>query len=461
MMTVNSIIKHLQTIVGEDYVLTKPQDLVPYETPWRGKKGKAACVVRPSDTKQVSEIVSYLVSHHIPYIIQSGNTGLVGASTPNKTGEQIILSLNRLNHIFEIDSINTSVHVGAGVRLSALNEAVSDEDLFFPIDISADPCIGGMVSTNTGGSRFLKYGGVRENILGLKVVLNDSNGTILDLTSKLHKNNTGLDTKQIFIGTSGQFGIVTESIVKLSATPKQIATALIVPSSDESLPVLLEKLERSFGSTLSAFEGMSKNAIEAVFIHSPAHSCKFGDTVPEYVCLIELNRSWDKKEYECDLDEALQIELENLITEHPDLIKNAYLGSPHDHWALRHALSESVQKSGKLISFDLSFGRTEAVKFRSYILKELPKKYEAVKVCDFGHIGDGAIHLNLVIPHDDQRLSSTNFIPSLREWVLDIAVKQFQGSFSAEHGIGSLNQQAYENYISKAIQTFHDQVKCR
>ena len=445
-MSLSDHIQQLKKIVGNAHVITNDKEKESYETPWRGDKGKAAFVLRPHNTDEVSACVAYLVQHKIPFIPQSGNTGLVGASTPDQTGTQVIINLERLNHIQDINKINRSAHVGAGIRLSKLNMAAEKDHLFFPIDLSADPCLGGMIATNTGGSRLLKYGGVRENLLGLKAVLRDENGTILDLINPLHKNNTGFDTKQRFIGTGGVNGIITECVVSLSSLPQQQATAILIPKNLHAVPNILVVLEKIFGDNLSAFEGISGNAIKAAFDHNPDLKNGFGNNIPDYACLIELNRAWTKRDYETSLEETLQIELQNVMEENNDLLSDVLFGNGNDHWALRHSISEGVQQSGKLVSFDVSFTRDKAINFLIEMQNALPQQFTDIIICDFGHIGDGAMHFNLVINPDDNRLENPDFIPSLREWVLDRVVYDFNGSFSAEHGIGPLNQVAYDKY---------------
>jgi len=447
----------LKEIVGERYVLTEAADKEAYETPWRGEKGNAVCVVRPKNQAEISQVIGYLSTHGLSFVTQSGNTGLVGASTPDQSGEQVLLSLNRLTETIEINVANKSARVSAGVRLSTLNKIAAEYGLFFPIDLSADPCIGGMAATNTGGGRLLKYGDVRQNLLGLSVVLKD--GFILKLDSALHKNNTGLDLKQIFIGTGGQSGVITECIVKLSIIPKQSVTALIVPKSDEILSKLLVACEDEFGDELSAFEGMSKNAIEAAFTHNKSNLKNgFYEAIPDYVCLIELNRSWNIKEGETSLDNALQMGLNNIIEKDASLIQDALFGHTDEHWKLRHALSEAVQNDGKMIGFDLSFERDKAIAFRSFVQKSLPENFADIKMCDFGHIGDGAIHCNFVIAEDDPRLQDAEFIENFKSWVFEKTVQDFQGSYSAEHGIGPSNQAAYEKYTPDRIKKIAYQI---
>lgn len=445
-------IQALKKIIGESNVLTKASDKIAYETPWRGEKGNAAFVIRPKNTGEVSQVLAYLNAHHIPIIAQSGNTGLVAASTPDQTGQQVVLNLNRLNQNFQINPVNKSAHVGAGMNLSMLNKVAAKHDLFFPIDLGSDPCIGGMVATNTGGARLLKYGDVRQNLLGLTVVLMD--GTILDLNNALHKNNTGLDLKQLFIGTGGTNGIITECVVKLSTLPKQSATALIVPMNNDSVPRLLIELEACFGDELSAFEGMSKNAIEATFAHNQS-SLKngFHDGVPDYACLVELNRTWLPRDNEHSLDDVLQTGLAHIMENDETLIEDALFGHSSEHWKLRHAMSEAVQRTGKMVAFDVSFERDKAMAFRSFIQQALPERFADVKIFDFGHIGDGAMHFNLIIDPDDVRLENIDFIPNLKKWIFEKVVQDFGGSYSAEHGVGPLNKGAYDRYTDNTIKS--------
>lgn len=443
-------ISALKDIVGASHVLTEDSEKHGYETPWRGEAGRASFVVRPKDTDEVAKILAYFHAQKIRFVAQSGNTGLVGASTPDQSGEQAVLSLNRLTDIFDISPANKSAHVGAGVKLSALNDRAAAQGIFFPIDLGSDPCIGGMIATNTGGSRLLKYGDVRQNLLGLTAVLMD--GTILRMNNMLYKNNTGLDLKQLFIGAGGRAGIITEAVVKLSVVPQQRATALVVPQSLEAVPDLLLACECRFGDEISAFEGMSKNALEAVFAQKGSGIKNgFPNGIPDYVCLIELNRTWPPRAGEMTLDDILQDGLGGIMETQDSLIDDALFGHPAQHWALRHAISEAVQHAGKMVSFDISFSRDRAMAFRDFMDEALIEHCPDIKICDFGHIGDGAMHFNLVLDPADPRLQNPSFIPELRAWVLEKVVTEFGGSFSAEHGIGPLNQSAYDHYTPDEI----------
>ncbi|MGH6810554.1 MAG: FAD-binding oxidoreductase, partial [Ensifer adhaerens] len=442
----------LTGILGDRAVVTRAEDMEAYETGARYDRGRASVVLRPATTAQTSATVAYCVRHGIALIPQSGNTGLVSGSTPDASGTEAILSLDRLTKTFELDLDNRSVRVDAGLRLSDLNRRLEEHGLFFPIDLGADPRIGGMIATNTGGSRFLKYGDVRHNTLGLKVVLADDDGTVLDLQCDLRKNNTGVDWKQLFIGTSGAFGIVTECVLNLERLPQQTATALLVPASGAHVMPLLRAMEERLGAYLSAFEGMSSNAIKAAFAHVPSLKNPFqGGHVPDYVILAEISRTWTPREGEQSLDAVLETVLAEIWEMETAPIADAFVGPPHEIWALRHALSEGVKHLGKLIAFDVSFRRGDIMAFCDHMKAEMPNRFPGVTICDFGHIGDGGVHFNLVVAKDSPLISEPTFEQRLREWVFAVAVEEYHGSFSAEHAIGRRNQAYYDIYTTDKL----------
>ncbi|MCV3734878.1 FAD-binding oxidoreductase [Rhizobium sp. TRM96647] len=447
--------KHIEALgrmLGGKGLLTGPADMAGYETGARYDKGSAAFVARPASTAETSPVVAYCVKNGIALVPQSGNTGLVSGSTPDATGNQGILSLDRLTVPFDLDRVNRTVSAGAGLHLSEVNRRLEETGLFFPIDLGADPRLGGMIATNTGGSRFLRYGDVRRNVLGLTVVLADATGTVLELGSGLRKNNTGIDWKQLFIGTSGAFGIVTECVLNLEPLPRQTATAFLVPSAPDRVPDLLVAMEDALGSYLSAFEGMSKNAVSAALAHVPALRNPFqGGLVPDFVILAEISRTSPPREGEQPLDAVLEEVLAGIWEREDAPLADAFVGPPHEMWALRHALSEGVKHSGRLIAFDLSFRRGDIMRFLAHMKAEMPARFGGVTICDFGHIGDGGVHFNLVVPADDPRLADPGFEAALREWVFKVAVEDFGGSYSAEHAIGRKNQVFYDRYTPGEI----------
>lgn len=450
----------LRALLGERGLIAGGSQMEAYETGARYDRGRAAFVARPASTQEVSALVSYCVRNGIHLIPQSGNTGLVSGSTPNGSGTQGVLSLERVFTPLAVDRVNRSVHVGAGMRLSELNARLEEHELFFPIDLGADPRIGGMVSTNTGGSRFLRYGDVRRNVLGLTVVLADESGTVLDLSSALRKNNTGVDWKQIFIGTSGAFGVVTECVLNVEPLPRQTATAILIPSSPSQVPALLLTLEEALGSHLSALEGMSGNAMRAALDHVPSLRNPFpASSVPDFALLLEISRSNRPRTGEQPLDMLLE-EVLSAIWENGDgLLQDALIGPAHELWALRHALSEGVKHAGRLIAFDLAFRRGDVMRFLEYMKTHMGERFPHVKICDFGHVADGGVHFNLVVARDDPRITDTGFEETLRRWVFAVCVDEFGGSFSAEHAVGRKNQAIYNHYTPADLRRLAAELK--
>lgn len=444
----------LIALVGEGNVLSDHGDCERYEIDARdGSRGRAACVVLPQSTEQASAVVSHCVRNSIQIIAQSGNTSLVGGSTPDASGSQVVVSFERLRSPLDVDVQNRVVRVGAGVRLSALNERLEQSGLTFPIDLGADPCVGGMVASNTGGARYLRYGDVRANVLGLEVVLLDGNGTVLNLLGGLRKNNVGLDAKQIFIGTGGRFGLVTAAELEVHRRPRDIATALLVPRDGAAVMELLGMFEAEAEGELTAFEGMSGNAVAAALDHVPSLRNPFGrGDVPDFCILVELSRTHAPGDGELAIGQRLQAILEHVWTHAPGLLADAYVGSPKDIWALRHALPEGLRAGGRVIAFDVSFARNRVMAFRDMMTTELADAYPELRVCDFGHVADGGLHFNLVEPAGAQSPMGRDQIADLRAFVNEKVVRTFGGSFSAEHGIGRSNAMFYRRYVPSGVQ---------
>ena len=438
-------------ILGSDdlkgiQLLSQDQNLSAYENGARGDKGCAAFVMRPKTLDEVSRCVSFCISNNIKFVPQSANTGLVGASIPDISGEQAVLTLEGLTSTFDLDVNNRSVTVSAGMRLSELNNRLFQHDLFLPIDLGSDPMIGGMVATNTGGSRYLRYGDMRRNVLGLKVVLPTQDGDIVSLGSSVRKNNTGQDWKQQHIGTSGEFGVITEVTLNLEPSIKQQAAAILVPSSDNAIFELLKFLETHLGPVFSAYELMSESAMRHALAHAPSLSNPFaGGKIPRVALLLELSRSSQINPWETPLDEVLEQVLAQAWELPSEPLEDALFGRPEQIWSFRHALSEGVKSAGTLFAFDLGFTRPKAIEFRNAMIKELPKEFPELEICDFGHIGDGGLHFNLVCKNSEYA-KQPGYEQHLRDWVMEQAVVKYGGSFSAEHGIGPKNIRYYERY---------------
>jgi FAD/FMN-containing dehydrogenase len=442
----------LLKIVGSAGLLLEPADLVPYETAARYGSGRAAAVVRPADTAQVRAILRYCIKNALVCVPQSGNTGLVLGSTPDASGDQIVLSMDRLRAPPQVDVVDRSVTVSAGTRLSELNAALEPHDLFLPIDIGADPMIGGMVATNTGGARFLRYGDMRRHVLGLEVVLPDEAGTLLQLSSGLRKDNAHLDLRQLFIGSCGAFGIITGATLEVHRKPQQTAAAMLIPRDEDAVLEVLIAFERELGECLTAFEGMSEPAMRRAIAHVPSLRNPFPEGLPPYAILVELTSSARYRSGEKTLDNRL----EDLVTQMAELeaspLTDARFGAPENFWALRHSISEGLRAHGPVVGFDLSFRRSDVMRFRRVAIASIAAEFPEYEVCDYGHVADGGVHFNVV--QRERSAVQPVRVSALRDRVLEIAIGQFGASFSGEHGIGRANQSAYDRFIPASMQQY-------
>jgi FAD/FMN-containing dehydrogenase len=433
----------LRAIVGAAAVLTDPDQTRGYEEAARYGGGRCAAVIRPENTSEVSQVLRLCKERGLKIIPQSGNTGLVLGSTPDASATELVLSLDRMRRILEISPANRTAEVQAGVRLSQLNGQLEPHGLCLPIDLGADPMIGGMAATNTGGARFLRYGDARRQILGLEVVLAD--GEILKLGGALRKDNTRLSLKDLMIGSCGALAVITGVTVLVHPIPRQTAAAILVlESADRALDVLLH-CEREAGDFLSAFEAMSGKAIQAALDLKTVKD-PFGGQSPEYALLIELAASTPATII--SLDDVIVELLAPLLEGNAPLLKDALVGPPAELWTLRHSLSEGLKAKGQVIGFDLAFRRDLVCAFRAAATKALSIQHPDVTVCDFGHLADGGVHFNLLAP----RYLPETSLGAIRALVLDLAIKEFGGSFSGEHGVGRINGDAYQRYVPAAEQ---------
>ena len=442
------VVRDLNGILGAGGVLSCSADREKYERGYRYGSGRALAVARPATVAELRAVVRYCFAHEIRIVPRGANTGLVGASTPDESGEELVLSLDRLRGVESVDAHNRTACVQAGTRLSELNREAGPHELYYPIDLGADPSLGGMVATNTGGSRLLRYGDVRRGLLGLEVVLADADATLLADLTGLRKDNSGIDLRQLFVGTSGSFGIITRVQVELHRLPRQAAAAMVIPTTHAAVPQLLTALEAEAGEFLSAFEGMSANALEAAFTHNRRLRNPFSsDELPAYTVLVELVSSLQAEQV--DLSALLTQLLGRLMEQHDPLVKDAYFGRPEDFWAIRHSISDGLRACGAVVGFDISVARSQLPALRAELVSLLAEHYPGLRICDFGHCGDGGDHFNLVWPGNSGPYDA-KVVDAARQLVYDRVVHRYGGSFSAEHGVGPHNIAYYRRYAGSA-----------
>ncbi|MCK5941613.1 MAG: FAD-binding oxidoreductase [Planctomycetes bacterium] len=431
--------------LGERGVLTEASDRIRYEQGWRYGEGTARCIARPASTDEVAATLRLCAEHGARVVPQGANTGLVAASTPDGSGSMVVLSLERLNATIDVDVAARTALVDGGVLLSALNEKLAEHGLWFPVDLGADPQVGGMVATNTGGTRLLKYGDVRRNLLGVEVVLGD--GRVLTQLNRLRKNNTGLDAKQLFVGTTGVFGVVTRAVLSVEPKPTQRATALVGCRDGAAVLSLLRAVEQDLGDVLSAFEVMGARAMDAVFRHQPNLRRPF-DELPAYAVLVELSTTLPSAAIA--LDEVLEERLGAHLERAEDEIVDVLIGAADEFWQLRHHISESLRSDGRMVAFDVSVARSDLPAFTDRVHALLAERHPFVRLCDYGHWGDGGSHLNLLW-RDEDCADGDALKAELQEAIYELAVREFGGSFSAEHGVGPHNQRFYDRYTDDLV----------
>ncbi|MDR0225380.1 MAG: FAD-binding oxidoreductase [Burkholderiaceae bacterium] len=446
-VTADEAVSALRAIVGERGLL-QGADMASYEQGARYGLGRALCVLRPDSVEQVQAVVRWCAARGVRLVPQGANTGLVGASTPDDSATEVVLSTSRLRAHCEIDVDNRSVSVDAGVTLQELNERLEPHGLWFPIDLGANPTVGGMIAANTGGTRLIRYGDVRHNLLALQAVLLEPAGELLELGRALRKDNTGPDLKQLFVGTSGAGGILTRATLEVHVRPSQSATALVVPTSDAAVLQLLQALERELGDFLSAFEGLSGHAMQAAIDHVPNLRNPFApEPAPDFALLIELEASGSRTYTGLDLQEALNQFLQDQFEQ---TIDNAVIGNGHELWHLRHSISEGARALGKPIAFDVSVPRSRIMAFCRAARALVAAEFPFLHVVDFGHIADGGVHFNVIWRHGADQAYDAATVQALRDRIYAMVVEEFGGSYSAEHGVGPHNLAYYRRYASPA-----------
>ena len=439
--------------LGGHGILTTAEDVAPYESSARHAMGKAYAVLRPGSEEELAWAIGLASDMSLPLVVQGAATGLVSAATPSSDGSQWVLSTQRVRDVLNVDSVNRSVQVSAGYRLSDVNRVAAESGLTFPIDLGADPTIGGMVATNTGGARLIRYGGVRENLMDVQAILFEPAGIRVGGGRALRKDNTGLNWAQLLCGTFGAFGVVTRATLKLHPIQRQSATALVAVPDAKAAVKLICDLEAEFGELISAFEGLSAGALDAVKLHRKNVPVPFEKT-PPYAVLVEVSSAIPPGRG-LDLEAMMMGWLERRM-DAGDL-DDAVVDKPAQLWRIRHSVSEAVQSLGRMVAFDLAVSRSRFNEFREAALQIMARIVPGAQSCDFGHLGDGGIHLNLVVPPE----TLPEAINRLRDGIYDLTVMEFEGSYSAEHGVGPYNESYFRRYADPQVRQLASLLKSR
>lgn len=423
----------IRAVVGPTGIFTDDGDKAPYLAEWRGRfKGKSPAVVRPANTQEVAEVVKICRAAGIPIVPQGGNTSLVGGSIPYEEGREIVVSLSRMNRVREIDTLDYSMTVDAGVVLKTAQLAAAEADRLLPMSLGAEgTCqIGGLISTNAGGMAVLRYGVMRELVLGLEVVLPD--GRIWNGLRSLRKNNTGYDLKHMFIGAEGTLGIVTGAVLKLYPRPRQVETAFIAVPSPAAAIELLARLRAASGDAVTAFELMSDVCVEFALKHVAGSVNPVSSPSPWFV-LTELSAGTRTDSFRESFEEALGLAFEDGLATDAAVCESE--NQAKQLWLLRENIVEAQKFEGGSIKNDVSVAVSKVAEFIERGVAAVEAACPGIRPTIFGHVGDGNVHFNLSQP------AGADTAAYLARWdeicdAVNHVILDMNGSISAEHGVG-------------------------
>jgi FAD/FMN-containing dehydrogenase len=438
-------LRALHAIVGAEHVLVDPTDQAPYLIDWRGRyRGTACAVALPADTAEVAAVVKLCAERRIPIVPQGGNTGLVGGSVPDESGAALVLSLKRMHRVRALDLDNDTITVESGCLLASVQEAAREAQRLFPLSLAAEgSCtVGGNLSTNAGGTAVLRYGNMRELVLGLEVVLPD--GRVWDGLRGLRKDNTGYDLKQLFIGAEGTLGVVTAAVLKLFPAPTASATAFAAVRDPDAAVALLRLMRARCAEHLTTFELLSQPALDLVVTHMAGSQVPLTQSYPWYV-LVELTGPGVDEALQAELVETLEAAAEAGLV--PDAALAESVAQRNALWALRENMSEAQRLEGAGIKHDISIPVSSIPRFLERAGAQLVEAFPQVRIVAFGHLGDGNLHYNLVQPRGRSKEAFLAEADRANLIVHD-EVARLRGSISAEHGLGQLKRDEIVRYKS-------------
>jgi FAD/FMN-containing dehydrogenase len=429
----SATLAELKAVVGAANYLDAPDDKAPYLCDFRRLyQGATPAVLRPRDTQEVARILSICNRDEVAIVPQGGNTSYCGAATPDESGAQLVVSMQRLNRVRQVDAANYSMIVEVGCTLAGAQGAAREANRLFPLSLGSEGTaqIGGNLSTNAGGTAVLRYGMMRDLVLGLEVVLAD--GRVLSALKSLRKDNTGYDVKSLFIGAEGTLGLITAASLKLFPVPADTATALVGIDSPSQALHLLARLRTAAGDQVTSFELIPRIGVEMTVKHiaGVANPLSFG--CPWYL-LIELTSPNAHQ----NLSALLTSELEDAVS--AGAVRDAMLASSiaqsQAMWKLRESVPEAQRRHGASIKHDVSVPVSaipELIEKGTELAHRLAPEGDVVS---YGHAGDGNLHFNLSQKPGADPAAFNGRTHALELEMFDL-VESLGGSISAEHGIG-------------------------
>mgnify|MGYP001246810055 CR=1 FL=1 len=440
----NKLFQELILIVGENNILRDPTDLEKYYKDWRGfYKNKCLCVVFPKNTDVLQDIVKYCYKRNIKIVPQGGNTSLTGASVPSYNMKEIIINFSKMNKILEIDKDNLTILVESGLVLDKLKEYLDKEHLYFPIDLSSSgSCmVGGNIATNAGGINALKYGSMKENVIGIEIVTGE--GSILTSLSKMKKNNTGYDLKSIICNSEGTLGLISKALLKVYPKPNDSLTFFAAYNDLETCIKSFKQIRKIYFDKLESAELIPNFSFEVCIKNNFLKKHFFQKEFPWYI-IYRLNLYENKIHFQNYFEKHYKTISNNMS----DILIPNSIAQEKKIWKFRDDLVEAYKIEGKIITNDISIPLNRIEEFftvaQNYIKKIIPN----VQFHPFGHIGDGNIHFNMIIPNNVSKQSYVQRRNTIYNYINNL-VEDYEGSFSAEHGIGQIKKSALLKFKSQ------------
>jgi FAD/FMN-containing dehydrogenase len=430
----------LKRRVGSKAVVTDPTEIEPWVSDWRGRvHGAAMAIIAPSSTDEVAEIVRLAAEHRVPLVPQGGNTGMAAGATPPADGSALLLSMRRMNRIRSISAETRIAIAEAGVVLATLHDAADNVGMRFPLTLGArGSCtIGGVTSTNAGGTQVLKFGTMRSLVAGIEAVLPD--GSVHNGLSGLKKDNRGYSIDQLLIGAEGTLGVVTAAALRLVPAIAARAVAWAGVESPTRALELLRFLEKRTNS-IEGFELVPQDSLELVLKHVPGTRAPLSGQHQWHV-LVEATTADAQTDIGAELQHLLATALEQGIIGDAAIAANE--SQADAFWKLRDTISEAERAEGQTLAHDISVAVADMPRFILDTSAEVERRFPGVVASGFGHLGDGNIHFhvragNRAAPdwYERQGADITRFV--------DDRVTAAGGSISAEHGIGQLKLAEFE-----------------
>ena len=427
-LKINSICKFITYKENKELIKT-------YSADWR-KRFSNIClgVAFPKSTNEVSKIVKFASENNLKLIPQGGNTGLVGGTSPTKNKAEIIINLEKMDKVINIDEDNKSIELQSGVIVEKVVSELEKKNFTFPLNMSSigSSQVGGTIATNAGGMNVIKYGSIRNNILSLEVVL--ANGEVLNLGSNLIKDNTGYNLKDLFCGSEGTLGIITKARIKIYPKPIDHSSIFISINSIKSLLIVFRHLNKNFLDKIERIEFISDLSFELCLKHNLLDK-RFFEKKSNYYLLVKFIYF-----------ENSEINLENIYTnlkgDFEEFLISQNEKQSLDFWKFRESLTEAQKIDGKLIGFDLSIPINHLENFLLQSQYKINELLPETKFHIFGHLGDSNIHFNLIEPENIKK-DFYSYEKKIKHIINNLII-EFEGSVSAEHGIGILKKDDFK-----------------